>query len=469
MKRLFLLGACFALACSVLIEPGDDLCASDDGCPVGQVCNAENRCEVSGVCTPGAAEVCNGRDDDCDEAIDEGFEMIPEVCNTEDDDCDGSTDEGLQDAVEVCNGLDDNCDGMTDNGVPSGPDICNEIDDDCDMTIDEGTAETCNNFDDDCDGSIDEMPETLCNGTLKCLGSCLEPTCANDPDLRCPDTQFCDDLAAPPLCTDRPPSTCTMDSECEADMVCFDEAGICRDETPFGTPCTGDSTCRERTHCEDLSHVGLSGFTCTTTCCDDNDCDAGAVCVDDQLGVRLCVPRDAASGEEVGGSCDSWRDCSSGYCDFGGDCDLSCGNEASCTVGSEVCRFVARSGRVFSACETPRGSGETGESCSFDFECQSDFCVGGRCASACNSEVDCEGHCAVVRFIGIVEDSVGKFCSRGGRDPGAPCDDDCGTGLCGPDGLCAPLCCNNDDCAPGFDCQPTPAGDFFPTICVEQD
>ncbi|MFK7989346.1 MAG: MopE-related protein [Sandaracinaceae bacterium] len=43
------------------------------------------------VCVP-ATEVCNGMDDDCDEAIDE--EASDEVCNGRDDDCDGEVDEG---------------------------------------------------------------------------------------------------------------------------------------------------------------------------------------------------------------------------------------------------------------------------------------------------------------------------------------------------------------------------------------
>jgi hypothetical protein len=41
---------------------------------------------------------------------------------------------------EVCNGIDDNCDGAIDNGVANGgilDDTCNNVDDDCDGQIDE--------------------------------------------------------------------------------------------------------------------------------------------------------------------------------------------------------------------------------------------------------------------------------------------------------------------------------------------
>ncbi|MCB9733537.1 MAG: D-alanyl-D-alanine carboxypeptidase family protein [Deltaproteobacteria bacterium] len=146
---------------------------------------------------PGAAEACNGRDDDCDGATDEGVTNAcggcgavgQEVCNGIDDDCDGETDEGVANACggcgaepeEVCNGVDDDCDGLTDEGVsdPCGgcgeipPEVCNGLDDDCDGLTDEGVAnacggcgappkEVCNGLDDDCDGETDENVTNLC-------------------------------------------------------------------------------------------------------------------------------------------------------------------------------------------------------------------------------------------------------------------------------------------------------------------
>jgi streptogramin lyase len=81
------------------------------------------------------AEICNGRDDDCDGQSDEnpangnacGTCGPPplELCDGVDNDCDGSTDEGVSNACgqcgdladEVCNEIDDDCDGLTDEGV----------------------------------------------------------------------------------------------------------------------------------------------------------------------------------------------------------------------------------------------------------------------------------------------------------------------------------------------------------------
>ncbi|MDP1830234.1 MAG: MopE-related protein [Archangium sp.] len=122
-------------------------------------------------CNP-TAEVCNGRDDDCDTVIDEDlptvrcgvgacarevpscvggadmtctpFNPSAETCNGQDDDCNGAIDENLmpqQCGVGECAAVAASCD----NGVPvacmpgaAGTETCNGKDDNCDGTVDEG-------------------------------------------------------------------------------------------------------------------------------------------------------------------------------------------------------------------------------------------------------------------------------------------------------------------------------------------
>jgi hypothetical protein len=88
----------------VVLPPKD---SDKDGSPDNKDCAPFDK-----AVHPGAKEVCNGKDDDCDKAVDEGVKnacgkcgLVPkEVCNDKDDDCDGKTDEAVcpTSAAKVC-------------------------------------------------------------------------------------------------------------------------------------------------------------------------------------------------------------------------------------------------------------------------------------------------------------------------------------------------------------------------------
>ena len=107
-----------------------------DGYPTTNDCNDANPSIY-----PGATEVCNGIDDDCDTSVDEGF----------DQDYDG---------VTTCAG---DCNNLNAAIHPGAPEVCNGIDDDCDTQIDEGAfpdtdgdgVRDCVDPDDDADGTQD--------------------------------------------------------------------------------------------------------------------------------------------------------------------------------------------------------------------------------------------------------------------------------------------------------------------------
>lgn len=133
---------------------------------------------------PGAGEVCNGLDDDCDGAVDDaatglrdwyvdgdtdGFGtgvplsacLAPSGRVAADGDCDDTDDRYHPSAPEpICQQpFDFNCDGFTGTGDADGDGFsaCEECDDGAAGT-NPSAPEVCDNVDNDCDGAIDEEP-----------------------------------------------------------------------------------------------------------------------------------------------------------------------------------------------------------------------------------------------------------------------------------------------------------------------
>jgi len=244
------------LGCRPCGGSGEPCCAGAT-CTGGGVCQGDGKCGHTSACPdadgdgfqdkscggtdcddsiwaihPGGIELCNGKDDDCDGAIDEGNpsgnvycdtgklglcksghtacssgnivciqNQLPslELCNGEDDDCDGAVDDGFDlssDPIncgacghkclsfqwcsagaclspEVCNGQDDDGDGIVDNGNPGGggpcqtgqPGACAPGTNYCGPGTNGSyecvpshtpTLETCDGEDDDCNGLVDD-------------------------------------------------------------------------------------------------------------------------------------------------------------------------------------------------------------------------------------------------------------------------------------------------------------------------
>jgi hypothetical protein len=193
--------------------------ADHDGFPAcTQDCNDSNP-----AIRPGASELCNTIDDDCDGAADEGtasdddgdgftecggdcndanvgvFPGATEICNFQDDDCDGAVDDGLDgdgDGFTTCGG---DCNDANPSVRPGAAEVCDLVDNDCDQAVDEGfdadgdgfttcagdcrdadplahpgAAERCNGVDDDCDLTIDEgvTSDDDGDGFTECGGDC---------------------------------------------------------------------------------------------------------------------------------------------------------------------------------------------------------------------------------------------------------------------------------------------------------
>jgi hypothetical protein len=223
---------------------GDDLGALE-ACepPHGHVTQGGDCDDTEAEVHPGAEELCNARDDDCDGVADDGAthdwyldsdgdgwgdeSTWTQACEMPGDgwveqggDCDESDPAVHPGAEEVCDGDDDDCDGRPDEGelgdwasdedgdgwgdpdsivetcVPPEGWVQQVGDcDPADAAINPDAAEACNEVDDDCDGETDEGFDADGDGWWDASCSHLKHGDCDDadPDLHPQATEVCDD------------------------------------------------------------------------------------------------------------------------------------------------------------------------------------------------------------------------------------------------------------------------------------
>ena len=182
----------------------------NDGYDVSVDCDDNNA-----AVNPGASEVCNSIDDDCNSLTDDGLTFALYFTDADGDgfgansdpgqsfctapsfsyafsggDCDDFDNSINPSATEICNLVDDDCDGIDDEGVTtvyyadsdgdtygdasSTIDACSPLSgyvsdatdcNDANAAVNPGATEVCNTIDDDCDGLTDE-DQSLTTGAM---------------------------------------------------------------------------------------------------------------------------------------------------------------------------------------------------------------------------------------------------------------------------------------------------------------
>jgi hypothetical protein len=179
----------------------------DNAPPLAYVDKAGDCDDYRKTTYPGAPELCNMQDDNCDGQIDENavpVELWPDADGdgyydartekvgtpkvgcaglkgwaAEPGDCkpeDAKVNPGVE---EVCNNIDDDCDGDVDERVrpTCGEGWCRRESAGCDLQYcvpGEPQKEKCNFLDDDCDGLTDEDPDMCPTGQTCAAGMCVD-------------------------------------------------------------------------------------------------------------------------------------------------------------------------------------------------------------------------------------------------------------------------------------------------------
>jgi hypothetical protein len=324
----------------------------ETSCETGGSRTCGSTCRWS-ACTP-PGETCNGADDDCDGRADNGFECILDRMGTCTTSC-GSIgqrtclgnctwdDVCIPPATELCNGADDNCNGAIDDGFTCASGDSEPCDTTCGSrgtrtcgsscswpTTCEPPVGACNGRDDDCDDVVDNgfacEPGTMGDCTVAACGVPGRRMCQNNCtwDVCVPLAEICDGLDqncsggadetfacprnATALCTSLPGGWYAGDASCPSDCSGWNTSGCTRcGDGNIDSPELCDGTDVGTATCASIN-MGFGGGTlrCQSNCsaydtamcsrCGNGTIDSGEQCDGSNVGTATCISRGFSGG-----------------------------------------------------------------------------------------------------------------------------------------------------------------------------
>src|SRR3989304_6883411 len=359
----------------------DGTCTGTGCQPAGCQTTVGNDCnDTDAAIHPGAVELCDGKNNDCNGATADGSgeSWYGTACDGPDTDlckegtygCTGGAQvcsDATGNTVEVCTGgLDEDCDTATDcadsdcNGNPACPSVNYYCDNDSDGYKDASVDGTCagagcqpagcqttpGNDCNDTDAAIHPGAVELCDGKNNdCNGATADGSGESWYGTACdgPDTDLCKEgtygcTGGAQVCSDATGNTvevCTggLDEDCDTAIDCAD------------TNCTGNPACQSVSHYCDNDSDGYKDAsvdgTCTGTGCQPAGCQVtpGNDCNDTDNAIHpgaaeLCDGKNNdCNGSTADGSGESWYGTA---CD-GPDTDLCNEGTYSCASGVQSC------------------------------------------------------------------------------------------------------------------------------------